>query len=131
MLTHFLTFSRIISVVVHDDIISRVTPQSIRWVYLSGWTYSLVGLIWLVFAICRILLNDMMKFREQIFRHVQQDWNDVIARAASVWSPRLRDTMETPALLHVNRDGGVSDGSSFHSGIEQLGPSSRGRQDKL
>ena len=33
-----------------------------------------------------------MVFREQVFRHIAQDWNDVIQRAGTLWSPRWRDT---------------------------------------
>jgi hypothetical protein len=33
-----------------------------------------------------------MVFRSQVFRHLEQDWRDVIARAGSLWSPRWRDT---------------------------------------
>ena len=60
--------NNIISIILHDDFISRVTPKTIR-----------------------LLMNDLFIFRSQVFRHVQQDWNDVIHRAATLWSPRWRE----------------------------------------
>lgn len=33
-----------------------------------------------------------MTFRTAVFRHVQQDWSDVISRAGTLWSPRWRAT---------------------------------------
>lgn len=33
-----------------------------------------------------------MLFRNQVFRHLRQDWYDVIKRAAAVWTPRFRAT---------------------------------------
>jgi hypothetical protein len=57
------------SVILHDDVIARITPTSIR-----------------------ILLNEIKPFRAEVFRHLQQDWQDTLSRAASLWSPRTRDT---------------------------------------
>lgn len=59
----------VLNVVNHDDVISRITPHSIR-----------------------ILMSELMLFREQVFKHLQQDWSDVMARAYSLWSPRWRKT---------------------------------------
>eukprot|EP00596_Hydrurales_sp_CCMP1899_P009831 CAMPEP_0119037604 /NCGR_PEP_ID=MMETSP1177-20130426/6057_1 /TAXON_ID=2985 /ORGANISM="Ochromonas sp, Strain CCMP1899" /LENGTH=1390 /DNA_ID=CAMNT_0006999107 /DNA_START=105 /DNA_END=4274 /DNA_ORIENTATION=+ len=59
-------------VVLHDDIISRITPESIRG-----------------------LLRELLVFREQVFRHLRQDWADVIKRARDLWSPRNRNTVST------------------------------------
>eukprot|EP01034_Spumella_vulgaris_P023030 gene23030-29219_t len=59
----------VLSVINHDDVISRITPQSIR-----------------------ALMSELMLFREQVFRHMAQDWTDVMARAYSLWSPRWRQT---------------------------------------
>lgn len=60
--------TRVTSWVLHDDIISRLTPQSIR-----------------------LLMKELIVFREQVFRHLEQDWSDVIARASNLWTPRWRD----------------------------------------
>jgi len=58
---------RVTSVVLHDDVICRLTPQSIR-----------------------ALMKELIVFREQVFHHLQQDWRDSIKRAMSLWSPRVR-----------------------------------------
>lgn len=58
----------VLNVVLHDDIISRVTPQSIR-----------------------LLMRELMVFRTQVFRHLQQDWYDVLNRAGGLWSPKWRE----------------------------------------
>ena len=60
--------TRVTSWVLHDDIISRLTPKSIR-----------------------ILMKELIVFREQVFRHLEQDWSDVIARASALWTPRWRE----------------------------------------
>ena len=57
----------VLSIVLHDDIIPRVTPQSIR-----------------------VLMKELMTFREKVFKYIKQDWGDVIARAESLWKPRAR-----------------------------------------
>eukprot|EP00600_Ochromonadales_sp_CCMP1393_P006515 CAMPEP_0174954748 /NCGR_PEP_ID=MMETSP0004_2-20121128/599_1 /TAXON_ID=420556 /ORGANISM="Ochromonas sp., Strain CCMP1393" /LENGTH=1315 /DNA_ID=CAMNT_0016202601 /DNA_START=234 /DNA_END=4178 /DNA_ORIENTATION=- len=62
----------VISVVMHDDVISRITPQSIR-----------------------MLMRELMVFKDQMFLHLQQEWYDVLLRAASVWSPRWRSSSST------------------------------------
>lgn len=56
------------SVVLHDDIVSRLTPESIR-----------------------SLLKDLMIFNVDISKHVASDWKDVMERAVSLWSPRWRE----------------------------------------
>jgi hypothetical protein len=33
-----------------------------------------------------------MEFREHVFRHLSDDWGDIIARASSFWSPRRRES---------------------------------------
>ncbi len=58
---------RVISIVLHDDVICRITPQSIRG-----------------------LMKELIVFREQVFHHLQQDWRDTINRAMNLWSPRVR-----------------------------------------
>lgn len=80
--------SNVVSVVVGDDVISRITPQSIR-----------------------LLLRELMVFREQMFRHLQQDWEDVMRRAAELWSPRQRDAppmfnreVEAESLINLKDD---------------------------
>ncbi len=37
-------------------------------------------------------MSELMQFREQVFKHLQQDWGDVMTRAYSLWSPRWRQT---------------------------------------
>lgn len=37
-------------------------------------------------------MSELMIFREQVFKHIQQDWRDVMIRAYSLWSPRWRQT---------------------------------------
>lgn len=37
-------------------------------------------------------MKELFTFRQQVFRHLQQDWADVISRAGSLWSPRWRET---------------------------------------
>lgn len=32
-----------------------------------------------------------MVFKSEIFTYIQQDWNDAISRAASLWAPRVRE----------------------------------------
>ena len=60
------------TLILHDDIIARVTPNSIR-----------------------ALMKDLMVFRSEIFTHIQQDWEAVITRAGSLWRPQYRDTRRT------------------------------------
>jgi pimeloyl-ACP methyl ester carboxylesterase len=55
-----------LTVILRDDVISRVTPQSARQ-----------------------LLREILLFRDGVFRHLQQDWSDVIQRAKSLWAPRM------------------------------------------
>lgn len=56
-------------VVLHDDIVSRITPQSIRK-----------------------LLREMALFRSQIFHHLEQDFNDVLKRSEKLWAPLYRES---------------------------------------
>ena len=37
-----------------------------------------------------MLLRELLVFREQVFRHLRQDWTDVILRARDLWSPKTR-----------------------------------------
>lgn len=59
---------RVLSVVLRDDFICRVTPHSIR-----------------------LLMRELVEFRSHVFRHLEQDWADAIERAGSLWAPRHRD----------------------------------------
>ena len=56
-------------------------------------------------------MRELMVFRVQVFRHLQQDWYDVINRAGSIWSPKWRE-------IH-HEDG---DGNSYRRGIEEEPP---------
>lgn len=38
-------------------------------------------------------------FREQVFRHLRQDWTDVILRARDLWSPKTRVRDDASDLL--------------------------------
>lgn len=60
-----LVSNAFLSVVLRDDVITRVTPQSTRQ-----------------------LLRELLVFRTTVFRHLQQDWSDVIVRARDLWAPR-------------------------------------------
>ena len=77
--------TRVTSWVLHDDIISRLTPQSIR-----------------------LLMKELIVFREQVFRHLEQDWSDVIARASSLWTPRWRDHNNNPSTDIKTSDESIS-----------------------
>ena len=55
------------AVVRHDDVIPRFTPRTIR-----------------------ALMRNLVVFREKVFRFVEEDWGDVLVRAAELWSPRWR-----------------------------------------
>jgi hypothetical protein len=35
-------------------------------------------------------MRELMVFREQMFQHLQQEWVDVLRRAAGLWTPRWR-----------------------------------------
>jgi hypothetical protein len=39
-------------------------------------------------------------FRQNIYKHLQQDWNDVLARVVTLWSPRTR-AVQTKETDHV------------------------------
>lgn len=60
--------SYVTTVILHDDLIARITPASIR-----------------------ILLKDIHIFRQTVFKHLNEDWNDVLSRALSLWSPKQRN----------------------------------------
>ena len=36
-------------------------------------------------------MRELLVFRQQVFRHLRQDWSDVISRAKDLWSPRNRE----------------------------------------
>ena len=36
-------------------------------------------------------MRELLVFRQQVFRHLRQDWSDVISRARDLWSPRNRE----------------------------------------
>lgn len=39
------------------------------------------------------MLKEVRVFRHHIYKHLQQDWNDVLSRVVSLWSPRTRSTL--------------------------------------
>lgn len=43
----------------------------------------------------RQLMRELLLFRSQVFRHLEQDWRDVTARVGSLWSPRWRDSVRS------------------------------------
>lgn len=36
-------------------------------------------------------MKELLKFRSQVFFHMEQDWGDIMERAGSIWSPRWRE----------------------------------------
>jgi FYVE zinc finger/Lipase (class 3) len=72
----------VLTVVLHDDVISRLTPLSIR-----------------------ALLKELMAFRGTVFyngsvyQHLHSDWNDIIERAGTLWSPRWREVHPKESFL--------------------------------
>ena len=58
---------RLLAVVLHDDVLVRVTPNSLR-----------------------LMMRELMLFRQHVFQHMQQDWGDVVNRTLTLWSPRSR-----------------------------------------
>ena len=51
-----------------------------------------------MFDTTRFLLRELLVFREQVFRHLRQDWTDVILRARDLWSPKTRVRDDLPHL---------------------------------
>jgi len=43
----------------------------------------------------RLLLRELVVFREEMFQHLQQEWSDILTRASSLWSPRSRNSKES------------------------------------
>lgn len=76
------------TVVLHDDVVPRVTPVSIR-----------------------TLLKDLMRFRTTVFRYLHNDWQAVATRALGFWAPRLRET----TLLAKGHDDSKSVEKTTHS----------------
>jgi hypothetical protein len=117
--------SRVLSVVLHDDVICRLTPSSIR-----------------------NLLKELTAFRGKVFcngsvyQHLQSDWNDIIERAGTLWSPRWREVnprgvgMQTtvqesednylevvqvkPQLLNVSVDDSIAGNALSHHSMDFL-----------
>ena len=57
-------------------------------------------------------MRELLVFRQQVFRHLAQDWLDVIDRAGTLWSPRWRDT-------HFRQSSHLSNQSnSYHSNLD-------------
>ena len=99
-------------VILHDDIIPRVTPQSIR-----------------------LLMKDVLFFQEQVFKYLEQDWKDAMERAAAVWVPRTRDAdvvhtrfsqnqsmenlKDSKESISVNKDGDIIDDELGSDNISQ------------
>lgn len=46
-------------------------------------------------------MRELLVFRQQVFRHLRQDWTDVITRARDLWSPRNRagDDLHRPSYV--------------------------------
>ena len=44
-------------------------------------------------------MRELLVFREQVFRHLRQDWTDVILRARDLWSPKTRVRDDASDLL--------------------------------
>jgi hypothetical protein len=101
-LTSDLMKDYVTTVVLHDDLITRITPASIRFVFICPFlslspldlslSLSLSRLDLSLPLSLRILLKEVRTFRHHIYKHLQQDWNDVLARVVTLWSPRTRET---------------------------------------
>jgi hypothetical protein len=49
-------------------------------------------------------MRELMVFREQMFQHLQQEWVDVLRRAAGLWTPRWRQVtaaVPSPAAVRT------------------------------
>ncbi|CAM9706386.1 unnamed protein product, partial [Hapterophycus canaliculatus] len=55
------------SVVLHDDVVPRVTPHAVR-----------------------ALLKDLLCTKEGWVKHLYNDWDAVVGRAKGLWAPRWR-----------------------------------------
>ena len=44
-------------------------------------------------------MRELLVFRQQVFRHLRQDWTDVILRARDLWSPKTRVRDDASDLL--------------------------------
>jgi FYVE zinc finger len=60
-------------------------------------------------------MRELLVFRQQVFRHLRQDWTDVIARARDLWSPKSR-TRESYTGFESQVALGASGDSSFGTG---------------
>eukprot|EP01038_Epipyxis_sp_PR26KG_P009273 gene9273-12493_t len=79
--TSDLLKSHVINIVLHDDVISRITPHSIR-----------------------LLMKELNFFRNEMPKLMKQDWEAIIARAASLWSPKWRNSHSNSMGMDMNMD---------------------------
>lgn len=72
-------------------------------------------------------MRELLVFRQQVFRHLRQDWTDVIARARDLWSPksRTRDCY-TGVESQVAFGASADPSSSSNSGSTSTGCKSTG-----
>lgn len=66
-------------------------------------------------SVSRQLMKELMIFREQVFRHLSQDWSDAVERAGNLWSPRWREAhmiRPTPPIPQRPNNNGRSASSS-------------------
>jgi hypothetical protein len=74
-------------------------------------------------------MRELLAFRQQVFRHLRQDWTDVIARARDLWSPKSR-TRECytgfESQVALGASGDSSSGTGSGSGSTSTGCKSVG-----
>jgi hypothetical protein len=51
----------------------------------------------------RLMMQELMIFRHQVFQHIREDWADVLARSMSLWSPRERRPVASPSSMLLDR----------------------------
>lgn len=79
-------------------------------------------------------------FREQVFRHLRQDWTDVILRARDLWSPktRVRDSpldlqgqKQLPRPQSPSTDAKTTSTSNCGHGSKSYDPTSKNENEDL
>jgi hypothetical protein len=73
----------------------------------------------------RLLMRELMVFRDQVFRFVEQDWYDAIKRTASVWTPRWRDATAVGSDLTTRTAASASGSAVAAAGTADSGPKKR------